>query len=76
MRAGGFEQLEATEAGLREGVFFERHLSKEEGSGSPASGGLRHVSEERGPGSPALRRAAPRPGAGAPPRARRAAPLV
>ncbi len=27
MRAGGFEQLEVTEAGLREGVFFERHLS-------------------------------------------------
>jgi exopolyphosphatase/guanosine-5'-triphosphate,3'-diphosphate pyrophosphatase len=27
MRAGGFEALEATEAGLREGVFFERHLS-------------------------------------------------
>jgi exopolyphosphatase/guanosine-5'-triphosphate,3'-diphosphate pyrophosphatase len=26
MRAGGFEELEATEAGLREGVFFERHL--------------------------------------------------
>ncbi len=27
LRAGGFEALEATEAGLREGVFFERHLS-------------------------------------------------
>ncbi|MDQ3630665.1 MAG: Ppx/GppA family phosphatase [Actinomycetota bacterium] len=26
MRAGGFEALEATEAGLREGVFFARHL--------------------------------------------------
>ncbi len=27
LRAGGFEALEATEAGLREGVFFERHLA-------------------------------------------------
>jgi exopolyphosphatase/guanosine-5'-triphosphate,3'-diphosphate pyrophosphatase len=27
LRAGGFDALEATEAGLREGVFFERHLS-------------------------------------------------
>ncbi len=26
LRAGGFGALEATEAGLREGVFFERHL--------------------------------------------------
>jgi exopolyphosphatase / guanosine-5'-triphosphate,3'-diphosphate pyrophosphatase len=26
MEAGGFEGLEVTEAGLREGVFFERHL--------------------------------------------------
>ena len=26
MTAGGFPELEATEAGLREGVFFERHL--------------------------------------------------
>jgi exopolyphosphatase/guanosine-5'-triphosphate,3'-diphosphate pyrophosphatase len=28
LRAGGFEALEATEAGLREGVFFERHLAR------------------------------------------------
>jgi len=27
MRTGGFEALEATEAGLREGVFFARHLA-------------------------------------------------
>jgi exopolyphosphatase/guanosine-5'-triphosphate,3'-diphosphate pyrophosphatase len=27
LRAGGFEALEATEAGLREGVFFERRLA-------------------------------------------------
>jgi exopolyphosphatase/guanosine-5'-triphosphate,3'-diphosphate pyrophosphatase len=27
LRAGGFEGLETTEAGLREGVFFERHLA-------------------------------------------------
>jgi len=42
LRAGGFDALEATEAGLREGVFFERHLSKEEGpsrsTGTLASG--------------------------------------
>jgi exopolyphosphatase/guanosine-5'-triphosphate,3'-diphosphate pyrophosphatase len=30
MRAGGFERLEVTEAGLREGVFFERHLAEHE----------------------------------------------
>ncbi len=28
LEAGGFEELEATEAGLREGVFFERYLSE------------------------------------------------
>ena len=27
LRAGGFDALEATEAGLREGVFFERLLA-------------------------------------------------
>ncbi len=27
LRAGGFDGLETTEAGLREGVFFERHLA-------------------------------------------------
>jgi exopolyphosphatase/guanosine-5'-triphosphate,3'-diphosphate pyrophosphatase len=27
LRAGGFDGLESTEAGLREGVFFERHLA-------------------------------------------------
>jgi exopolyphosphatase / guanosine-5'-triphosphate,3'-diphosphate pyrophosphatase len=57
LRAGGFDALEATEAGLREGVFFERHLSKEEGPsrsrgtlasgehprfGQPPFGRLRH----------------------------------
>ncbi|MGA2164906.1 MAG: Ppx/GppA phosphatase family protein, partial [Solirubrobacteraceae bacterium] len=42
LQAGGFDALEATEAGLREGVFFERHLSKNEGPGSPACGRLRH----------------------------------
>jgi exopolyphosphatase/guanosine-5'-triphosphate,3'-diphosphate pyrophosphatase len=31
LKAGGFDALEATEAGLREGVFFERHLA----AGSP-----------------------------------------
>jgi exopolyphosphatase/guanosine-5'-triphosphate,3'-diphosphate pyrophosphatase len=34
LRAGGFDGLETTEAGLREGVFFERLL----GDGSPDSG--------------------------------------
>jgi exopolyphosphatase/guanosine-5'-triphosphate,3'-diphosphate pyrophosphatase len=33
LRVGGFAQLESTEAGLREGVFFERHLA---GDGHPA----------------------------------------
>ncbi|HWX45367.1 MAG TPA: Ppx/GppA phosphatase family protein [Solirubrobacteraceae bacterium] len=28
LEAGGFEALEATEAGLREGIFFERHLAQ------------------------------------------------
>ncbi len=42
LQAGGFEALEATEAGLREGVFFERHLSKKEGPGQPAFDRLRH----------------------------------
>jgi exopolyphosphatase/guanosine-5'-triphosphate,3'-diphosphate pyrophosphatase len=41
LRAAGFDALEATEAGLREGVFFERHLSEKEGpdrsGGTPAS---------------------------------------
>ncbi|HXA55538.1 MAG TPA: Ppx/GppA phosphatase family protein [Solirubrobacteraceae bacterium] len=40
--AGGFEALEVTEAGLREGVFFERHLSKKEGRDAPAFDRLRH----------------------------------
>jgi exopolyphosphatase / guanosine-5'-triphosphate,3'-diphosphate pyrophosphatase len=31
LSVGGFEGLEVTEAGLREGVFFERHLSGEGG---------------------------------------------
>jgi len=31
MQAGGFDALEATEAGLREGVFFARHLGAEDG---------------------------------------------
>jgi exopolyphosphatase/guanosine-5'-triphosphate,3'-diphosphate pyrophosphatase len=30
LRAGGFEALETTEAGLREGVFFERYLAGKE----------------------------------------------
>lgn len=27
LRTGGFQELESTEAGLREGIFFERHLA-------------------------------------------------
>jgi exopolyphosphatase / guanosine-5'-triphosphate,3'-diphosphate pyrophosphatase len=38
MRAGGFEQLEVTEAGLREGVFFERHLAGSTHPRLPQSG--------------------------------------
>ncbi|HSZ69210.1 MAG TPA: Ppx/GppA phosphatase family protein [Solirubrobacteraceae bacterium] len=40
--AGGFERLEVTEAGLREGVFFERHLAGDaQGGGGdlPGDGG-------------------------------------
>ncbi len=37
--AGGFEGLEVTEAGLREGVFFERHLGG--GEGPPLLGDVR-----------------------------------
>ncbi len=33
LRAGGFHGIEITEAGLREGVFFERHIAETEGSG-------------------------------------------
>ncbi len=33
LRAGGFHGIEITEAGLREGVFFERHIAEAEGSG-------------------------------------------
>jgi exopolyphosphatase / guanosine-5'-triphosphate,3'-diphosphate pyrophosphatase len=33
LRAGGFEALETTEAGLREGVFFERLLATDAGGG-------------------------------------------
>jgi len=36
LEAGGFDSLETTEAGLREGVFFERQLS----GSSPAADGL------------------------------------
>ncbi len=52
MEAGGFEELEATEAGLREGVFFERHLSEKEGPSSPASGRLRHPLGDPDPARP------------------------
>jgi exopolyphosphatase/pppGpp-phosphohydrolase len=67
LEAGGFEELEATEAGLREGVFFERYLSKKEGPdrsggtlasgehppfGQPASDRLRHPLGEPDPARP------------------------
>lgn len=47
LRAGGFDALEATEAGLREGVFFERHLA----AGSPLQleDGLEIEQRERAP---------------------------
>jgi exopolyphosphatase/guanosine-5'-triphosphate,3'-diphosphate pyrophosphatase len=55
LRAGGFDALEATEAGLREGVFFERHLSQKEGPGSPTFGRLRHpLGDPAHPKSPPL----------------------
>ena len=30
MRAGGFDTLEVTGAGLREGIFFERQLDRQQ----------------------------------------------
>jgi exopolyphosphatase/pppGpp-phosphohydrolase len=39
--AGGFDGLEVTEAGLREGVFFERLLAGSDGSGMLAGSGMR-----------------------------------
>ncbi|MGA2452757.1 MAG: Ppx/GppA phosphatase family protein [Solirubrobacteraceae bacterium] len=41
LRAGGFDALEATEAGLREGVFFERFLA---GQGQPLFEDVRRAS--------------------------------
>jgi len=41
LRAGGFDGLEVTEAGLREGVFFERLLAGSAGSGILAGSGMR-----------------------------------
>jgi exopolyphosphatase / guanosine-5'-triphosphate,3'-diphosphate pyrophosphatase len=53
LEAGGFDALEVTEAGLREGVFFERYLSKNEGPGQPTFGRLRHpLGDPAHPGSP------------------------
>ena len=43
MDAGGFDELDVTEAGLREGVFFERFL---EGSDPPLFGDVRRASVE------------------------------
>ncbi len=53
MRAGGFEQLEVTEAGLREGVFFERLLSGPSDPGLPTDG----VDNQRPPLFESVRRA-------------------
>jgi exopolyphosphatase / guanosine-5'-triphosphate,3'-diphosphate pyrophosphatase len=40
LEAGGFERLEVTEAGLREGIFFERHLGRRRvPAGGVADGG-------------------------------------
>jgi exopolyphosphatase / guanosine-5'-triphosphate,3'-diphosphate pyrophosphatase len=43
LEAGDFEGIEATEAGLREGVFFERHLA---GDGPPLFADVRRASVE------------------------------
>jgi exopolyphosphatase/guanosine-5'-triphosphate,3'-diphosphate pyrophosphatase len=57
--AGGFDALDVTEAGLREGVFFERHLAR----GGPALGpALVGGSAKVGPGG-----APPSSASGAPP---------
>ncbi len=41
MRAGGFERLEVTGAGLREGIFFERQLVRRHVEPVLASSGAR-----------------------------------
>jgi exopolyphosphatase/guanosine-5'-triphosphate,3'-diphosphate pyrophosphatase len=41
LEAGNFEAIEVTEAGLREGVFFERHLSDSATGGAGAANGDR-----------------------------------
>ncbi len=58
LQAGGFEELEVTEAGLREGVFFERHLSKKEGP--DRSGGTLASGEHPPFGQPTFGRLRPR----------------
>jgi exopolyphosphatase/guanosine-5'-triphosphate,3'-diphosphate pyrophosphatase len=45
LEAGGFAALETTEAGLREGVFFERLLSRSGGRGRPGAQALAQVGE-------------------------------
>jgi exopolyphosphatase/guanosine-5'-triphosphate,3'-diphosphate pyrophosphatase len=42
LRAGGFEEIETTEAGLREGVFFDRLLREQ--PGGPLFDDVRHAS--------------------------------
>jgi exopolyphosphatase/guanosine-5'-triphosphate,3'-diphosphate pyrophosphatase len=46
LEAGGFDGLEVTEAGLREGVFFERLLGGRDGSASPVTTGRRPLFED------------------------------
>jgi exopolyphosphatase/guanosine-5'-triphosphate,3'-diphosphate pyrophosphatase len=59
LQAGGFEGLEVTEAGLREGVFFERHLAgrgEHQGRGGrphAADGDERRRPADGGPRRPA-----------------------
>ena len=45
LEAGGFAALETTEAGLREGVFFERLLSRSGGRGRPGVQALAQAGE-------------------------------
>ncbi len=40
LQAGGFDALEVTEAGLREGVFFERHLARNGGPATAATAAI------------------------------------
>ncbi len=57
LQAGGFAGLETTEAGLREGVFFERLLAEGEPAEAPRAGTPARASKSRAPLFEDVRRA-------------------